>query len=163
MTVYKAPFQFQKSRVVEFEIKDRKVKDYHGRLQINIGIDYEISDVSKANGTYEASLNLFIKLQGLTEKQESVFTIQLNIQGDFSCGTDQLPKEAFTDMVELNGLNTLMQMSRAYITAVTSLSGFASPITLPLFNLFDIIKNKKREIIKNKKREIAGKNKVDKN
>lgn len=143
MTVYKAPFQFQKSRVVEFEIKDREVKDYQGRLQINIGIDYDISDINKANGTYEANLNLFIKLQGLTEKGDSVFTIQLNMQGDFSCGTDQLSKEAFTKMVELNGLSTLMQMSRSYITAVTSLSGFASPITLPLFNLLDIINNKK--------------------
>lgn len=147
MTVYKSSFQFQKSRVIEFEIKDRIVKDYQGRLQINIGIDYDISDVSMANGTYEASLNLFIKLQGLTEKKDSVFTIQLNIQGDFSCGTDQMSKEEFTNMVELNGLSTLMQMSRSYIIAVTSLSGFASPIALPLFNLFDIIKNKKKEIV----------------
>lgn len=147
MTVYKAPFQFQKSRIVEFEIKDRIVKDYQGRLQVNIGIDYDISDVNMANGTYEASLNLFIKLQGLTKMKDSVFTIQLNMQGDFSCGTDQMSKKEFVNMVELNGLSTLMQMSRSYITAVTSLSGFASPITLPLFNLFDIIKNKKKEIV----------------
>ena len=146
MTVYKAPFQFQKSRIVEFEIKDRIVKDYRGKLQINIGIDYDISDVNKANGIFETNLNLFIKLQGLTEKKDSVFTIQLNMQGDFLCGTDQLSKKEFINMVELNGLSTLMQMSRSYITAVTSLSGFASPITLPLFNIFDIIKNKKREV-----------------
>lgn len=153
MTVYKAPFQFQKSRIVEFEIKDRKVKDYQGRLQVNIGIDYDISDINMANGTYETSLNLFIKLQGLTEKKDSVFTIQLNMQGDFSCGTEQLSKTEFTNMVELNGLSTLMQMSRSYITAVTSLSGFASPITLPLFNIFDIIKNKKRESVKKNKND----------
>lgn len=151
MTDYNAPFQFKKSSVVEFEIKDRKVKNYQGRLQINIGIDYNISDVRKTNDTYEASLYLFIKLQGLTENRDSVFTIQLNMQGDFSGSTDKLSGQEFTNMVELNGLSTLMQMSRAYITTVTSLSGFSSPIVLPLFNLFDIIKNKKREIGKKNK------------
>lgn len=46
-------------------------------------------------------------------------------------------------MLELNGLTTLSQLSRAYILTVTSLSVINPPVKLPMVNIFKLMQQKK--------------------
>jgi hypothetical protein len=48
-------------------------------------------------------------------------------------------------MLELNGLTTLSQLSRAYILSVTALSGITPPVKLPMINIFKLRQQKKEK------------------
>jgi len=68
--------------------------------------------------------------------------------GIFECNKNALNKEDFMNMLIVNGVSTLIQISRSYITAITALSGFEKPINLPMINVFELnkIKKSKEEI-----------------
>ncbi|WP_223814627.1 hypothetical protein [Thermoanaerobacterium thermosaccharolyticum] len=69
--------------------------------------------------------------------------INLTMEGVFVGNTQKLKQEDFLDMLELNGLTTLSQLSRAYILTVTSLSGINPPVKLPMVNIFKLMQQKK--------------------
>lgn len=76
--------------------------------------------------------------------------IDLTMEGAFIGNIQKLKKEEFINMLELNGLTALSQLSRAYILSVTALSGITPPVKLPMINVFKLIQQKKEREINNK-------------
>ena len=71
--------------------------------------------------------------------------IDLTMEGAFIGNIQKLKKEDFANMLELNGLTTLSQLSRAYILSVTALSGITPPVKLPMINIFKLRQQKKKK------------------
>jgi len=64
--------------------------------------------------------------------------------------SESLDEAMFKQMVELNGLVTLSQMSRSYIQSVTAQSGINPPVKMPLIDINRLIE------LKNKDKETSG-------
>ena len=74
-----------------------------------------------------------------------MFQIRLDMMGAFEGDSEQIDRERFLTMLKINGLSTLMQLSRAYVTASTALSGFVNPIHFPMVNVYELVKMKEKE------------------
>ncbi|MCD5410423.1 MAG: hypothetical protein LRZ93_02045 [Clostridiales bacterium] len=57
----------------------------------------------------------------------------------------KLDEEQFISFLELNGVATLSHLNRAYITAVSSLTGLNPPISLPMININSLRRFKKEQ------------------
>ena len=140
-----SPFQMKINKIESFEINQNyPIKEYNDNC-VTLGTDYKISNLSTENDIMSAQINLFVQLIGETENEETIFNIELNMMGIFEADGKQIDKDRFNSMLEINGISTLMQLSRAYVTAVTSLSGFTHPINFPMVNVFELIKMKKKD------------------
>ena len=135
-----SPFQIKRNSVVAYEIHQSETIQEYESASVSLGADYKISDINKENERLDARVDLFIVLLGKTNNDETVFEIKLNMMGIFEGNSEQISYEKFSDMLKINGLSTLMQLSRAYVTATTSLSGFSNPINFPMVNVFELIK-----------------------
>jgi len=140
-----SPFQIKSNSVVSYELKQAKTVQQYESASVSLRADYEISDINKSNGHLDARVDLFIMLSGKKDADETVFEINLNMMGIFEGDSGQISEEKFADMLKINGLSTLMQLSRAYVTATTSLSGFSTPINFPMVNVFELIKWKENK------------------
>lgn len=137
-----SPFQMERNNVVKFNITQNDNVSSFESISVNLGVDYEISNVSVKDDKYCARLNLLVELEGITNKEEQSFNIHLEMIGIFNCNTTSLDKEKFVEMIKINGVSTLMQLSRAYVTSITALSGFERPIHFPMVNVFELNKLK---------------------
>ncbi len=141
-----SPFQMKRNRVVSFEFKQSEpVGEYESR-KVSFGADYEISDIIESEGIMRSEVHLFVKLTGVTDTEEELFQIRLDMMGVFEGVSDQLDRERFANMLRVNGLSTLMQLSRAYVTASTALSGFTNPIQFPMVNVYELVRMKEKEL-----------------
>lgn len=57
------------------------------------------------------------------------------MEGAFGSVPGQLPEDQFLEMLEVNGLIALSQISRAYIISVTSQSGINPPVRMPMIDI----------------------------
>lgn len=143
-----SPFQMKKNRVVKFDFKQiDEIKEYDS-TSVEIGVDFKISNISDLDGRLNAQINLLISLTGITDSDEKVFELNLDIMGIFEANKLDIDEDKFIDMVKVNGISTLMQLSRAYVTAATALSGFVVPINFPMINVIELIKLKEQAEIK---------------
>ncbi len=137
-----SPFQMKKNMIVSYAIEQMEATQEYERTSVSLGVDYKISDVVKMEELLNARVDLFVELMGKTEQEEKVFVIKLDMMGIFEGNVEQIGENKFKDMVKVNGISTLIQLSRAYVTATTALSGFSSPINFPMVNVFELIKRK---------------------
>lgn len=137
-----SPFQMKKNRVVSFEFNQRESNDEYESQKVSFGADYEISEVKEIDGILKSQLHLIIVMTGRTDTEEELFQIRLDMAGDFEGESAQLDKDRFLSMIKINGISTLMQLSRAYVTASTALSGFVHPIRFPMVNVYELVKRK---------------------
>ncbi|PKM54959.1 MAG: preprotein translocase subunit SecB [Firmicutes bacterium HGW-Firmicutes-20] len=148
MSIINSPFQLKKSQVNQLKIDKYDNISKFTSIMVDFGIDYRILEVDEDNDSYYAWLELLFNIPGITENEEKSFDINLNMLGIFECNKNALNKEDFMNMLIVNGVSTLIQISRSYITAITALSGFEKPINLPMINVFELnkIKKSKEEI-----------------
>lgn len=144
MNNYISPFSIDKSSVTKFTLTQKNFDIPKGYVDVSIGADYEISKVKLMNESNSAQLDLKLLVEGKYENK-SVFTIKMVMTGNFSASNIEIDDEKFTKMLEINGLTTLMQLSRAYITTVTALSGFGRPINFPMVNVLKLVEMKKNK------------------
>lgn len=137
-----SPFQMKNSRIVSFEFKQNEATGEYGSQKVSFGADYEISEIIEVEGILQSELHLFIEMTGRTDAEEELFQIRLDMMGTFAGESEQLDKGRFLNMLKINGLSTLMQLSRAYVTASTALSGFVNPIRFPMVNVYELVKRK---------------------
>lgn len=142
-----SPFQMKKNRVVSFEFKQEEENGKSGNRKVSFGADYEISDITEADGVLHSELHLLIHMAGRSDLDAELFQLQLDMMGVFEGDSGQIDKERFLKMLKVNGLSTLMQLSRAYVTAATALSGFVNPINFPMINVYELVKMKEKEQI----------------
>lgn len=137
-----SPFQMQENRVVSFHFKQKDLPRECENTKVELGVDYKISDIVETDKTLCAKVDLLIRLAGKTMEDEDSFEISLDMLGYFQGDSEQMDKDRFLSMLKINGISTLMQLSRAYITASTALSGFENPINFPMVNVYELIKMK---------------------
>jgi preprotein translocase subunit SecB len=77
--------------------------------------------------------------------KSNLFKFDLTMEGAFLGGINSLSKDKFSEMLELNGLVTLSQISRSFLLSVTSQSGINPPVRLPMINVVSLIEKKKSE------------------
>lgn len=141
MSGFIAPFQMKSNKVVEFRLKQNDIQEENENVSVNLRVDYKLSDIEE-NELYIATVDLITILDGYTENKNEVFEIQVDMQGMFTGDSNILDKNQFNEMLKLNGISTLMQLSRAYVTSATALAGFFAPINFPMINVFELIKTK---------------------
>lgn len=137
-----SPFQLKKNMIVKYGIEQTEASQEYKSTDVSLGVDYKISSITMKNDTWNAQLDLLIILTGKTNNGETIFTINLDMMGLFEGNAQQIEKEKFNDMLKINGISTLMQLSRAYVTATTALSNFPNPINFPMVNVFELVKGK---------------------
>lgn len=148
MKNYISPFSIDKSKVTKFTLTQSN-RDVSNRLvEVSIGADYEISKIELKKETHMAQLDLKLLVDGKHENK-SVFTIEMVMTGNFSASKNEIDIQKFKKMLEINGLTTLMQLSRAYITTVTALSGFGRPINFPMVNILKLVEMKNKGSVNN--------------
>lgn len=141
-----SPFQMKKSRVVSFEFNQSESTDEYESRKVSFGADYEIAEVKEVDGILQSDLHLLIEMTGKTDTEEELFQIRLDIMGVFEGESAHMDQERFLSMIKINGISTLMQLSRAYVTASTALSGFVNPIRFPMVNVYELVKRKESSI-----------------
>ena len=78
-----------------------------------------------------------------------LFSISLAMEGAFVGNPELLSIDKFKDMLELNGVITLSQISRSFLISVTSQSGINPPVRLPMINVF-ALREQKRNLLQKK-------------
>lgn len=144
-----ADFQFVGNRVADFKIQTKDIEAKQLKAQINYDFDYNIEEIKELEDRYVGRIKFIIIIKAKV-KNSILFKISLTMEGAFIGNIKKLNKESFIEMLELNGLATLSQLSRAYILSVTSLSGINPPIKLPMINIIKLRQNKKKDETNNK-------------
>lgn len=140
----KADFQFLNSQVTKFSINNNMINLKGKTVHIDCDMDYDIGDCREVENGFWGTLYFIVKLSAkIKDKDDEVFDIYLKIKGNFA-GSKNTSIDHFKNMLEINGTATLSQISRAYITSVTSLSGII-PINLPMINIYSLKKRKEKE------------------
>ncbi len=135
-------FIFFGNRVKTFNLETRQVnkKDQHATLSFDF--DYRVNDVRRKGEKALGIIEFIVKARA-TIKRRILFKVELVMEGAFGCESEQLSDERFLELLEINGLITLSQISRAYIISVTSQSGINPPLKMPMINIIKLREMKK--------------------
>lgn len=135
-----ADFQFLNNKIIEFSINNSPLKTKEKEIKVSYNMDYEIVICNEVEDGYIGIIDFIVDLTGKIEESEA-FKIHLKIRGNFIGSKNNLSMDKFKEMLEVNGTATLSQITRAYITSVTSLSGMPT-INLPMANIYAMKKYK---------------------
>ncbi|NLA26501.1 MAG: preprotein translocase subunit SecB [Firmicutes bacterium] len=138
-------FIFFGNRVKTFNLETRIVNDTKSQqATLSFDFDYKVNDVQRKEGKVLGIIEFIVKTRA-TVKRKILFKIELVMEGAFGCESEQLSNERFLELLEINGLITLSQISRAYIISVTSQSGINPPVTIPMINVMKLREMKKNQ------------------
>lgn len=136
-----AEFQFLGNRVTKFILDTRMINVKEQRAEISYEFDYNVKDVKELENRLVGIIEFIVKAKS-TVKKKLFFNIDLVMEGAFVCETQTDTEEIFQELLEVNGLVTLSQISRAYILSVTSQSGIP-PVKMPMINVIKLREKKK--------------------
>lgn len=138
-----ADFQFMGNRVSKL-ILDTKIIAGKGQAEISFDFDYQIKDLVEDESRFLGIIQLIVKVKAKV-KSKILFKIDLEMEGAFAGNAEKLGREKFTEMLEMNGLITLLHMSRAYLLSVTAQSGINPPVKIPMVNVLKLREQKARQ------------------
>jgi preprotein translocase subunit SecB len=133
-----ADFQLVKNRVSKFSIDTNAIMNKEEKAIVNYDIDYNILRNVYEDGKYTGLLEFIVRVNAKI-MDDSLFNIIMIMEGVFIGNPNKLSEEQFKNMLELNGVATLSQLSRAYIISMSSISGLNPPVKLPMLNIHDLI------------------------
>ncbi len=139
---------FLGNRVVTSNLSTSMVNTKGRPVNIAFDFDYDIKDFKQEEASWYGLIDYVVKVKA-TVKKKVLFKIDLVMEGAFR--SDSLGEDKFKEMVEVNGLITLSQISRAYILSVTAQSGINPPIRVPMVNVNKMIETKAKAEGSNKK------------
>lgn len=131
-----ADFMFIGNRVKSLNLATRQV-NAKGQAMLSFDFDYNVNDVQRKEEKILGIIEFSVKARAKI-KRNILFKVELVMEGAFGCESGQLPDEKFLEMLEVNGLITLSQISRAYIISVTSQSGINPPLKMPMINVMKL-------------------------
>lgn len=131
-----ADFQFLNNKVIEFSIESGLLNEKDKVIKVDFDMDYDIVSCNEVEDGYLGVIDFIVNSIGKVDESE-LFKIHLKMRGNFIGFNRNLTMDKFKEMLEVNGTATLSQISRAYITSVTSLSGIPS-INLPMVNIYSM-------------------------
>lgn len=139
-----ADFQFIGNRVSSF-VLDTKLFDTKGqKVTIDFQFDYNVLQCEEENERHIGIIE-FITHGKAKAGRNTLFKIDLTMEGAFIGNLKVLTAERFKEMLEQNGLVTLSQISRSFLLSVTSQSGINPPVRLPMINVLALNERKKSE------------------
>ncbi|MGM0653057.1 MAG: preprotein translocase subunit SecB [Bacillota bacterium] len=138
---------FVGSRVSSFNLTTNKINKKGQPVDVSFDYDYNIQELQHEGSNSFGVIEFIVHIKA-TVKKKVLFKLDLVMEGAFK--SESLDEAMFKQMVELNGLVTLSQMSRSYIQSVTAQSGINPPVKMPLIDINRLIE------LKNKDKETSG-------
>lgn len=138
-----AEFQFLGNRVSRFHF-DTGVIDAKARhAELLFEFDYNVKGIEKHDNNLIGIIEFIVNAKAKSKKK-LYFKIALVMEGAFACVTQADNMNKFEEMLEINGLVTLSQISRAYILSATSQAGIP-PVKMPMINVIKLREKKRKE------------------
>jgi len=138
-----ADFQFLGHRVSKLVLDTRLVEE-KGPSNVSFDFDYEVMDLLEEDNRFLGIIQLIVQVKAKI-KNKVLFKIDLRMEGAFVGNAEKLSHQKFTDMLEMNGLITLLHISRAYLLSVTAQSGINPPVKLPMINVLKLREKKAQQ------------------
>jgi preprotein translocase subunit SecB len=138
-----ADFQFLGNRVDKF-VLDTKLVEEKGPSNVSFDFDYEVMELVEEDNRFLGIIQLIVQVKAKI-KNKVLFKIDLKMEGAFAGNAEKLGHQKFTDMLEMNGLITLLHISRAYLLSVTAQSGINPPVKLPMVNVIKLREKKAQQ------------------
>lgn len=138
-----ADFQFLGNRVSKLVLDTRQIEE-KGRAEVTIDFDYNVNEVETKENKFFSALSLIIQVKAKI-KNRILFRIDLEMDGLFAGDAEKITQEKFMNMLEMNGLVTLLHISRAYLLSVTSQSGIQPPVKIPMINVLKLREKRARQ------------------
>lgn len=139
-----ADFQFIGNRVSHFNLETNILNTSDQKVIPEFQYDYNVITIDESKESHFGIIELLIRGKAKVGKS-NLFKFDLVMEGAFLGGIDSLSKEKFSEMLELNGLVTLSQISRSFLLSVTSQSGINPPVRLPMINVVALNEKKKAQ------------------
>ncbi|NSW92061.1 MAG: preprotein translocase subunit SecB [Firmicutes bacterium] len=140
----KANFQFIGNRVRDF-VLHTKIVDIKGKkVTTTFEFDYNIIELCERENNYVGVIEFLVKGKAKAGKA-MLFSISLTMEGAFVGNPEALSNDKFKEMLELNGIITLSQISRSFLISVTSQSGINPPVRLPMINVIALREQKRNQ------------------
>lgn len=136
-------FIFFGNRVKTFNLVTGHVKKDQ-QAALSFDFDYNVNDIQRSEEKVFGIIEFIVKAKA-TVKRKILFKVELVMEGAFACESEQLSNERFLELLEINGLITLSQISRSYIISVTSQSGINPPVKMPMINVMKLREMKKNQ------------------
>lgn len=141
-----ADFHFLGNRVSNFVLETKMIENKEVKTSISFEFDYNVLELVERDNNHFGIIEFIVKSRAKAGKS-TLFKIDLTMEGAFIGNTKHVAKERFKEMLELNGVVTLSQISRSYLLSTTSQSGINPPVRLPMINVVQL-KEKKHEMEK---------------
>jgi preprotein translocase subunit SecB len=141
-----ADFQFIGNRVSSFKLDTRLINNRGQKPEIKFDFDYNVK-IIEANDKLIGVIEFIVSAKA-TIKKSIFFKMDLVMEAAFARAAEIETEVPFQDMLEINGLVTLTQISRAYLLSVTSQSGIP-PVKMPMINVIKLREMKKKKNEKN--------------
>lgn len=138
-----ADFQFLGHRVSKL-VLDTKLVEEKGPSNVSFDFDYEVMELVEEVNRFLGIIQLIVQVKAKI-KNKVLFKIDLKMEGAFAGNAEKLGHQKFTDMLEMNGLITLLHISRAYLLSVTAQSGINPPVKLPMVNVIKLREKKAQQ------------------
>lgn len=147
-----ADFRFLGNRVKKL-VLDTKLIENKNRAEIFFDFDYQTSNIEESEGKLFGVLLFKIQIKAKV-KNKILFKIDLEMDGAFAGNVEKLNRKKFVEMLEMNGLITLLHISRAYLLSVTAQSGIQPPVQIPMVNILKLRDQKAKLTGNNKNSDI---------
>jgi len=139
-----ADFQFLGNRVSKLVLDTRLIEE-KGRVDVTYDFDYKVNEVEHRENNFLATLGFIVHVKAKI-RNRILFKIELEMEGLFAGDAQKISQEKFSEMLEMNGLITLLHISRAYLLSITSQSGIQPPVKIPMINVLKLREKKTRQI-----------------
>ena len=139
-----ADFQFLGNRVSKLVLDTRLIEE-KGRVDVTYDFDYKVNEVEHREDNLLATLGFIVHVKAKI-RNRILFKIELEMEGLFAGDAQKISQEKFSEMLEMNGLITLLHISRAYLLSITSQSGIQPPVKIPMINVLKLREKKTRQI-----------------
>lgn len=137
-----ADFQFIGNRVSSFLLDTKLVETKGQKVSPEFQFDYNILQCVAENEKYIGVVE-FITHAKAKVGRNTLFKIDLTMEGAFVGNPNFFTIEHFKEMLEKNGIVTLSQISRSFLLSVTSQSGINPPVRMPMINVMALNEKKK--------------------
>lgn len=136
-------FQFLGNRVSYFNLSTRLINTKEYRVNVSFDFDYDVKEIQEHKENVLGIIEFVVKIKAAV-KNKILYKIELIMEGAFAGEAQLIPEDKFQEMLEINGIITLSQISRSYILSVTSQSGINPPVRIPMINVIKLREAKKK-------------------
>lgn len=139
-----AQFQNEHYEILKSTFYSPRMRSNQERFQLQYEYDYEIGTIENFGENGFRGVIKFDTKAYPKEEGEDAIIVDVSMFGIFNGSGENMQRENFEQLLELNGLTFLTQIMRAHIITVTSITG-SNPLIMPMINVNKLIESKKRD------------------